>query len=143
MVHRTWRRPGGCAVWAAISLLLANSACTTAPDKGGPSIQVFAGLAQQAAGQIKRCYRAPKVASVGKQISTRIRVRFQPDGNLADIPQVVGQTGVTPANQPYAGKMAEAAGLAVMRCAPVKLPPELYAKGWSELDFTFSFAARA
>ena len=100
--------------------------------------QAAAGAASQAADQIRRCYRAPRVASIGKQISTRIRVRFQPDGNLADIPVIIAQSGITPDNQPYAAKMAEAAGLAVIRCAPVKLPAELYSGGWSELDFTFS-----
>jgi hypothetical protein len=34
--------------------------------------------------------------------------------------------------------MAEAATLAVIRCAPVRLPPELYRAGWSEMDFSFS-----
>ncbi len=128
---------------AATLMLLANAACTAVPDEVRPSEELFAGLAAQAAGQIKRCYRSPRVASVGRQISTRLRVRFQPDGRLAGVPIVVAQTGVTAANQSFAGKMAEAAGLAVMRCTPVTLPPELHARGWRELDFTFSFAARA
>lgn len=97
-----------------------------------------AGAASQAADQIRRCYRSPRVATVGKQISTRVRVRFQPDGSLADIPMVVAQSGITPDNQAYAAKMAEAAGLAVIRCVPIKLPAELYSNGWSQLDFTFS-----
>ena len=113
------------------------------PDRAAPSEQALDGVGQQAARQVKRCYRAPRVASSGRQIVTRLRVRYRPDGGLADVPQIVSQGGVTPANQVYAGKMAEAAGLAVMRCAPLNLPPELYDKGWSVLDFTFSPGARA
>ncbi|MDP8913357.1 MAG: hypothetical protein M3N39_07255, partial [Pseudomonadota bacterium] len=113
------------------------------PKSVAPGEQVLNGVGQQAARQVKRCYRAPRVASSGKQISTRLRVRYRPDGGLADLPQVVSQGGVTPANRAYAADMAEAAGLAVMRCAPVNLPPELYSKGWSVLDFTFSPGARA
>lgn len=79
---------------------------------------------------------------MGKQISTRLRVRFLPDGTLADIPIVVAQGGVTPENQPYAGKMAEAAGMAVMSCAPIKLPADLYVDGWNQLDLTFSPTSR-
>ncbi len=124
-------------------MLLTGGACTAVPDDVKPNATVIAGIAEQAAGQIKRCYRSPRVASVGRQISTRLRVRFQPDGTLAGVPIVVGQTGVTPANQLYAPKMAEAASLAVLRCTPVSLPVELHAKGWSELDFTFSPGARA
>jgi hypothetical protein len=78
------------------------------------------------------------VAWAGKQIVTRLRVRFAPDGSLAGVPAVVGQTGVTPVNRPYASRMAEAASLAVIRCAPLRLPADLYESGWDELDLTFS-----
>lgn len=118
-------------------MALLASGCV-APQDMAVAPAAVAGAASQAADQIKRCYRSPRVASIGKQISTRIRVKFQPDGNLADIPIVVAQSGVTPDNRAYAAKMAEAAGLAVIRCLPIKLPPELYANGWNELDFTFS-----
>jgi hypothetical protein len=118
------------------------SGCVTRGDVAVRQ-SVVASVAQQAAGQIRRCYRTPRVASAGKQISTRVRVRFQPDGSLADVPLVVAQGGVTAENRAYAGRMAEAAGLAVISCAPLKLPPELYANGWNELDFTFSPGARA
>jgi hypothetical protein len=130
------------AVFLALGSMLAWG-CTSVPEAGAPGKRALDGVGQQAARQVKRCYRAPRVASSGKQISTRLRVRYRPDGGLADLPQVVSQAGVTPANQAYAGDMAEAAGLAVMRCAPVKLPPELYSKGWSVLEFTFSPGARA
>jgi hypothetical protein len=116
--------------------------CAALPEPGAPGEQALNAVGHLAARQIKRCYRTPRVASTGKQISTRLRVRYRPDGGLADVPQVVWQRGVTPANQAYAADMAEAAGLAVMRCAPVDLPPELYSKGWSVLDFTFSPSAR-
>ena len=130
------------AAFLALGSMLA-SGCVAAPKVGGPGDQALNAVGQQAARQIKRCYRTPRVASSGKQISTRLRVRYRPDGGLAGVPQIVWQGGVTPANQAYAGEMAEAAGLAVMRCAPLNLPPELYSKGWSVLDFTFSPGARA
>jgi hypothetical protein len=129
----------------AVSLALAwtfASGCTVLPKAGAPGEPALNAVSQQAARQIKRCYRAPRVASSGKQISTRLRVRYRPDGGLADVPQLVWQGGVTPANEAYAADMAKAAGLAVMRCAPVSLPPELYREGWSVLEFTFSPNAR-
>lgn len=121
----------------ATALALFTSGCASSQDIRIEQAAV-AGAASRAADQIKRCYRTPRVASIGKQISTRVRVRFQPDGNLADIPMIVAQSGITPDNQAYAAKMAEAAGLAVIRCVPIKLPAELYSNGWNELDFTFS-----
>ena len=135
------RRAVAAAVLPLASMLVWG--CTSLPGAGAPGEQVLDGIGQQAARQIKRCYRAPRVASSGKQISTRLRVRYRPDGGLAGVPQIVWQGGLTPANQAYAADMAEAAGLAVMRCAPLNLPPELYSKGWSVLDFTFSPNARA
>ena len=95
-------------------------------------------LAQQAADQVRRCYRRPAVITEARQIVTRLRVRFTLDGHLMDIPQVVSQASVTPSTQPYAAKMAQAATLAMIRCAPFKLPPEAYIGGWEELEFTFS-----
>jgi hypothetical protein len=91
-----------------------------------------------AAAQVKRCYRHPGVPSSGRSISTRLRVRLSPDGGLTDLPVVVTQTGVTPDNRIFADRMAEAASQAVMRCAPLHLPADLYAGGWDEIDLTFS-----
>jgi hypothetical protein len=139
------RRAAGAATLMLAPLLASGCLAVPEPSVVGEQAgeQAYAGVEQQAASQIKRCYRTPRIASSGKQITTRLRVRYRPDGGLAELPMVVAQSGVTPVNRAYAGKMAEAAGLAVMRCAPVKLPPELYSKGWSILDFTFSPGARA
>ena len=109
----------------------------------GAASAVLDEVAQTAAAQVKRCYRSPRVASSGKQISTRLLVRFREDGGLAALPVVISQSGVTPANGPYASKMAEAAGLAVMRCTPIRLPLETYERGWRTLELTFSPVARA
>jgi hypothetical protein len=91
-----------------------------------------------AAIQIKRCYRHPRIPTSGKRIATRLRVHFLPDGGLSAVPSILGQSGVTDDNRAFAARMAEAASLAVMRCAPVRLPPDLYAGGWDEIDLTFS-----
>ena len=93
---------------------------------------------QSAARQVHRCYRAPRVSSAGRLIVTRLRVRLTPDGQLAGLPILIGQSGVTPSNRTSAAPMAQAAIAAVMRCAPLRLPPDLYARGWSAFDLTFS-----
>jgi hypothetical protein len=124
----------------AAALLL--GACAGAPRAGPtPSRSDNAKLAESisaAASQVKRCYRAPRVASAGRQIVTRLLVRFAPDGSLVGMPELVSQRGITPASAPYAARMAEAARLAVLRCAPLRLPPESYSRGWSEFELTFS-----
>jgi hypothetical protein len=108
---------------------LAAAGCVQKPVATRPAAIVsspaFDDVVQKVAAQVKRCYRTPRVASSGKQISTRLLVRYRADGGLAALPVVISQAGVTPDNSAYAGKMAEAAGLAVVRCAPVRLPPDL------------------
>jgi hypothetical protein len=96
----------------------------------------------EAARLVQRCYRSPRIASNGRQIVTRLRVRLADDGQVAGLPVVVLQDGVTPANQPFAGRMAEAAIAAVIRCAPLRLPASYYQNGFTEFDLTFSPLAR-
>ena len=93
---------------------------------------------ESAAVQAGRCYRAPRVSFRGRQFITRLRIRLTPEGDLAGLPVVLMQDGVTPDNQTYAEPMAQAAVEAVMRCAPFRLPPALYVDGWSNFDLTFS-----
>jgi hypothetical protein len=95
-----------------------------------------------AAAQVKRCYRAPKVLGEGKRIATRLHVRYAADGSLLGLPTVIAQMGVTPSNQLFADEMAEAAIQSVVRCSPLRLPPELYQLGWNSFELTFSPALR-
>src|SRR5688572_22282749 len=90
------------------------------------------------AAQVRRCYRAPRVSSEGRQIVTRLRVRVNGDGQLAELPSVVAQEGLTNANRPYAARMAEAAIGAVMRCAPLRMPAGLTLTRAIAFDLTFS-----
>jgi len=50
---------------------------------------------------------------------------------------VVEQTGVNAGNRSYAQQMADVSRRAVLRCAPLKLPPELYEGGWEEIEMGF------
>jgi hypothetical protein len=95
-------------------------------------------VASEAARQVRRCYRSPVVPTAARRIVTRLRVRFAPDGSLAGLPQIVFQQNVTPETAPWAGRMAEAATGAVLRCAPYRLPADHYRGGWDQLDLTFS-----
>lgn len=104
--------------------------------------EIEAKVIADAAAQVKRCYRAPRVTSDGRRISTRLSVRYAPDGSVVGLPVVLSQSGVTAENQMYADDMAEAAIASVVRCSPLRLPPELYALGWNAFELTFSPAMR-
>lgn len=103
----------------------------------GPDPAALAEATQSAADQVRHCYQNPRISRAGRQIVTKLHVRYAPDGTIAEMPLVLSQSGVTPANQAYAGTMAAAAIASVLRC-PLKLPPELYAMGWEEFELTFS-----
>jgi outer membrane biosynthesis protein TonB len=98
------------------------------------------GLSALIASQVKPCYTIPAGGADTAMINSRVHIRMKPDGSIAVAPEVVGNTGVTPTNQPYLRQMNEAATRAVQRCAPLKLPPELYdvgGQGWKDITFTF------
>lgn len=74
----------------------------------------------------------------GRRIATRLHVRYAPDGNIIGLPVVVAQSGVTPTNRIFADAMAQAAIASVVRCAPLRLPPDLQAALWNDFELTFS-----
>ena len=122
-------------------LAVAAAGCVTSR---APEATISRGVAEQvvarAARQVRRCYRPPRIPSQARQITTRLRVRFQENGTLIGLPELVAQDGVTPANQAYAGAMAQAAIAAVIRCAPITLLPELRTGPW---DFQLTFSPQA
>ena len=95
-----------------------------------------------AASQVSRCYRSPRIPRDGRQIVTRLRVRLTSDGQIAGLPAVVEQVGITPAGRAYAGRMAQAAIEAVLRCAPLRFPAAFLEPSGVEFDLTFSPLAR-
>ena len=88
--------------------------------------------------QVRRCYRTPRVPSAGRNIVTRLFARYTADGILVGLPLLVSQQGLTSESRPYAGRMAEAAKVAVMRCSRVRLPQETGKRQGSDFLLTFS-----
>lgn len=108
-----------------------------------PAHAQLASVLESAALQVRRCYRLPRASTNGRHIVTRLRVRYTPEGDLAGLPVVMMQDGITASNQAFADDMAQAAIQAVMQCAPLRLPPAMYQGGWSDFDLTFSVAVAA
>lgn len=100
--------------------------------------QQMAGLAAAIAAQVRPCYNVPTGGADALRIITVLRLQFRRDGSPAGNPTVVDHTGVTPSNQGYVRQMDEAARRAVLRCAPLKLPANLYEGGWDDIEFVFN-----
>lgn len=107
------------------------------------SSPLLAQAMNEAARQVRRCYRSPRVTTPGRRIVTQLRVRINPDGAIAGLPAVVSQSGVSAENQAYADRMAQAAIESVLRCAPLVLPQEAYRGMAIVMELTFSPALSA
>lgn len=118
-------------------------ACVQMPE---PQVRVDPVVAHavlaKAASHVRTCYRAPRVPQSARQIVTRLAVRLNADGTLAELPVVVSQSGVDASNSADARRMAEAASLAIIRCAPFSLPAEHYPRIWQNIELTFSPSRR-
>lgn len=128
----------------------ASSGCTVQPPVQRPTLRINAqsAVATQArqmlettARRVRSCYRGPRVASAGRQIVTTLLIRIAQDGSLGGLPEILSQQGVHPGNRPYAARMAEAAILSVIRCAPYTMPDDLVRGGLVEIELTFSPSA--
>jgi len=107
-----------------------------APRAAISGIQM-AGLAAAIRAQVSPCYNVPSGGTDAQQIVTTLRLRFNRDGSTVGTPSVVDHQGITSTNQGYVRQMDEAAKRAVLRCAPLKLPPDLYEGGWEDITFDF------
>jgi hypothetical protein len=119
-------------------LALPLSACAQPTHRVDAQSPAAIRASAEVAEQIRRCYRNPRVPSVGRGISTRLFVRYTAEGELIGLPLLVAQQGISPESQPYAGRMTEAAKQAVIRCNPVRLPQEAGKRRGSDFLLTFS-----
>jgi hypothetical protein len=123
--------------WTSPAAALLLTACAHGREAGPDPVAVRGAIAI-AAERVQRCYRAPRVPFEAKQIVTRVRVRFNADGQPIGLPVLVSQESVTPSARPWANAVAQAAIAAVLRCAPLRLPVEVHRGGWDTFDLTFS-----
>ena len=130
------------SLFVSLLVLVSLTACATPQREAGIAPALARKATADAAAQVRRCYRTPKVLGEGKRITTRLHVRFAPDGTVIGLPTVISQSGVTPGNRLFADAMAQAAIASVVRCSPLRLPPELYEIGWNDFELTFSPALR-
>ena len=101
----------------------------------GPALN---GLGAAIKRQVQPCYDLGALGGTpAMRITTVLQLRFNPDGSVAGTPQLVEQQGVDDDNRAYAKQMVDVSRRAVLRCAPLKLPPELYAGGWENITMGF------
>jgi outer membrane biosynthesis protein TonB len=110
----------------------------SAPGKssGRADPRTLATLEAAIRAQIAPCWNPPVGGADVKEMTVVLRIRLNRDGSVAAAPELVSQTGETQANAAYARAFVETARRAVLRCAPLDLPPDLYAE-WRDFELNF------
>lgn len=84
--------------------------------------------------QIARCWNLPAGAKDAHEMVVDISMLMNPDGTVSSA-KIENQAQM--AFDPFFRAMAESALTAVLRCSPLKLPPEKY-ENWKEMSLQFN-----
>jgi hypothetical protein len=91
-----------------------------------------ADLADALKSQIYKCWNPPVGAPNADDLVVDFDVQLNPDGTVANRPQLSGNTAAAMGN-PYTRAAAEAASRAIYQCAPYNLPAKRYSE-WHEIN---------
>jgi len=83
--------------------------------------------------QIRPCWSPPVGAPHPEQLVVDFDLFLNPDGSVAQAPQLSADSASTAASNPYVRAAADAARRAIYECAPYKLPADKYAL-WREIN---------
>lgn len=114
----------------------AKSVDAATPVNARVSAQQVATLEQAIRSQIAPCWNPPLGGTDVQQMTAVLKISLKRDGSVASPPVFVSQTGVQAGNENYARAFVETAKRAVLRCAPLKLPDDLY-NVWREFELNF------
>lgn len=106
------------------------------PKGAKVSPRAIATLEQAIRSQIAPCWNPPSGGADVQAMTAVLRIRLNKDGSVAAPPEFVGQTGATAGNQAYARAFVETARRAVLRCAPLTLPADMFGY-WQEFELNF------
>jgi outer membrane biosynthesis protein TonB len=83
--------------------------------------------------QIQPCWSPPVGAPHPEQLIVSFDLFLNPDGSVAQPPQLTGNSQSAGAHDPYARAAKDAALRAIYTCAPYKLPADRYSQ-WREIN---------
>ena len=105
---------------------LAKELNAAAPARATIDPRAAATLAQAIRAQVYPCWNPSIGGRDVSNMSVTVTVRYGPDGKVVGQPKVGTPIGTTTGNSDYARAFADGALRAVLRCQPLRLPPELY-----------------
>jgi hypothetical protein len=102
----------------------------------GLTVRQRANLVEMIRSQITPCWNPPESEDKSGHVSVLMRIRLDRAGGVLGTPAVSRVTGRTSANEAYANALSGSVRRAVLRCAPLKLPAELY-DAWADVELNF------
>lgn len=85
--------------------------------------------------QMAKCWTVPAGAAGAEKLVVKLKVYLNPDGSLAQPPELMDRTKLITGGATYRAA-ADAALRAVRLCQPFKMPADKY-NSWREIDLTF------
>lgn len=86
--------------------------------------------------EIQRCWSPPVGAPNVQDLVVVFELSLNPDGSVAQPPQLAANSASAAARNPYTQAAAEAARRAIYQCAPYKLPANRYNQ-WRSFSYRF------
>jgi hypothetical protein len=128
------------------ALLNKLTAPSAAPPNARVSTRTMKGIGQQDAmtmdlvdalrNQIAQCWSAPVGSPHPERLIVEMEVFLNPDGSVAQPPQLGADSASAVGSDPFMRAAAEAAKRAIYVCAPYKLPGDRY-QTWRDLNVIF------
>ena len=118
------------------TVALAKSIDAALPHSAHADPRATATLQAAIRAQIAPCWNPPIGGADVRKMTALLHIELARDGSVQGRPALVSQTGATAGNADYARAFAETARRAVLRCAPLKLPAELYDQ-WKSFELNF------
>ncbi len=99
----------------------------------GPATESTADLVSLLRSQIEACWSPPVTAARPTQFVIDVEISLNPDGSIGQPPRMVGDSAAAAPHDPAIRAVADALRNAIYRCAPYKLPADLYAQ-WRDIN---------
>lgn len=119
-----------------------NAKASSHATKGfGPQTAMNADLKAMLQSQIYNCWTPQSGVPDPSQLIVDLEISLNPDGSVAQAPQLTAQSAAAAASNSYTRAAAEEARRAVVQCAPYRLPADQYGT-WRAFTFRFDPGAR-
>lgn len=115
-----------------------GSAIGKAAPRGtaGLTVRQRTNLEDMVRAQVTPCWNPPVAEEGYGHVTVTLRMALERSGNVLGTPAITGIHGTSAANGAYARALAGSVRRAVLRCAPLRLPPELF-DAWSNIELNF------